>query len=100
MSTINTRVTTAIPAIKKVSGNGRCIVDRLYASAGIEQPVYIGVERRASCTRCDIPRITEEHIAANTEEYAMYKDTHPQYIVEEVALTYYITIQYTYTRED
>lgn len=90
--------TTAIKAIKHVSNIDEHVVNKLYDMANVQQPQYVDIERRAHPrTRCDNTNITHEDVVHNATMYSMYSKDYPEYIVEDVQLTPYITVQYTYT---
>ena len=90
--------TTAINTIKSVSGINDDVVARLYDVHDVPQPkaVYTGPERRA-CPRCDTTSIKAEDVLGNMQHHAQYYSKgYAQYIVEDVQLSEYITVQYVY----
>ena len=91
--------TTAMPAIKGISNIDEDTVSKLYAQCGIPQPQYVASSSKHTMYRGK--EVTESEVQWNkAHEYghSITKDSSADVVVEEIVLTPYISIRYTYNR--
>ena len=96
-------ITTAIPTIKNISNIDVNTINKLYAQAGIPQPHTVAVRKSPSILnylkrdKC----ITIQEVNTNMSYASIIKavtESVTDVIVEEVELTPYITVRYTYNK--
>ena len=98
-------VTTAIPVIRKTSGITEGTINRLYDANGIAQPTnrhYINRPTVWSHVDRSSSTISLEEIKNNMSYSSIVKDMtqcSADVIVEDIQLTPYITVRYTYIIE-
>ena len=96
-------ITTAIPTIKNISNIDVNTINKLYAQAGIPQPQHVAVRKSPSIwnylkrDKC----ITIQEVNTNMSYASIIKavtESNTDVIIEEVELTPYITVRYTYNK--